>query len=59
MAYQGDGHPIVGARDIQLHACLSGICGHSRRKFLAALRRSVEVRSFRAGIHRAVIWVDP
>jgi predicted TIM-barrel fold metal-dependent hydrolase len=37
MAYQGDGHPIVGARDIQLHARLSGSRGHSRRKFLTTL----------------------
>ena len=37
MAYQGDGHPIVGTRDNQLHACQSGSRGHSRREFLAAL----------------------
>jgi predicted TIM-barrel fold metal-dependent hydrolase len=35
MAYQSDGHTIVGTRSNQLQACQSGTRGHSRREILS------------------------
>jgi predicted TIM-barrel fold metal-dependent hydrolase len=34
MAYQGDGHPIVGNRGDEVRGCQSGTWGRSRREFL-------------------------